>query len=135
VFVREVLTACSYNGRYERTQDPPWGFQGGRPGEVTRTSVIRALDRHEADLPLKCEGFLLEPGDIECLYTAGGGGFGPPWERDPELVRRDVLGGYVSIGAAREAYGVALDADTFSIDLAATRLLREAMKRADAGHL
>ena len=130
VFVREVLTHCSYNGRYERTLDPPWGFEGGRPGEVTRTSVVRAGDSRETALPLKCENFALDKGDIECLYTAGGGGFGPPWLRDPEAVRRDVIGGYVSIEAARAQYGVALNAASLAVDIEATRALREAMLRA-----
>ncbi len=130
VFVREVLTHCSYNGRYERTLDPPWGFDGGKPGEITRTSVLRAGEGREAALPLKCEDFALEEGDIECLHTAGGGGFGPPWARDSEHVRRDVVGGYVSLGAAREQYGVALDPLTFAVDQAATLNLREAMRHA-----
>ena len=36
--------------------------------------------------------------------TAGGGGFGPPAQRDSGAVRADVVEGYVSEGAARETY-------------------------------
>jgi N-methylhydantoinase B len=38
----------------------------------------------------------------------GGGGYGDPYDRDPSLVLRDVVDGYVSAEAAREAYGVAI---------------------------
>jgi N-methylhydantoinase B len=39
------------------------------------------------------------------VRTPGGGGYGPPRERDPVAVRRDVRGGKVSRERAREAYG------------------------------
>jgi N-methylhydantoinase B len=39
------------------------------------------------------------------IMTGGGGGYGPPAERDPEAVRRDVREGYVSAQAARRDYG------------------------------
>ena len=38
--------------------------------------------------------------------SGGGGGWGPPAERDPEAVRRDVRDGYVSAEAARRDYDV-----------------------------
>jgi N-methylhydantoinase B len=42
--------------------------------------------------------------------TSGGGGYGDPRRRAPERVARDVRLGYVSRDAARQWYGVALDA-------------------------
>jgi N-methylhydantoinase B len=56
---------------------------------------------------------------------AGGGGFGDPWERDPEHVRNDVLDGRVSREHADNAYGVVIDAD-MRVDAAATHLRRTA---------
>jgi len=41
------------------------------------------------------------------IMTGGGGGFGPPAEREPEAVRRDVREGYVTAEAARRDYGAA----------------------------
>ena len=41
------------------------------------------------------------------IASAGGGGFGDPRRRDPELVRRDVADGIVSAEVARDVYGVA----------------------------
>ena len=48
----------------------------------------------------------VEAGDTISYRTCGGGGYGPPTERDPERVLRDVLEGKVSADRAREIYGV-----------------------------
>jgi N-methylhydantoinase B len=127
VLGQAVLADCDYHGRFERTRDAPWGFDGGRPGTVTRVA-LRHPDGRESPAPLKCEGWPLKKGDAVYARTSGGGGFGAPWKRDPERVRRDVVEGYVSPEAAREQYGVVLDAGTLAVDQAATRQLREAMK-------
>ena len=58
--------------------------------------------------------------------TNGGGGFGDPLERDPTLVREDVLDGYVSIGGAREDYGVIIDPQTLEVRSEETESVREA---------
>ena len=47
----------------------------------------------------------LEAGDVVSYRTCGGGGYGPPAERDPERVLRDVREGKVSAERAREVYG------------------------------
>ena len=47
---------------------------------------------------------MLRAGDVVRLESAGGGGFGDPRERDPELVRRDVRAGFVSREAAARDY-------------------------------
>ena len=46
------------------------------------------------------------------MELPGGGGYGDPRERPIETVARDVLDGYVSVAAAREHYGVAVDPET-----------------------
>jgi N-methylhydantoinase B len=56
------------------------------------------------------------------VRTCGGGGYGPPEERDPERVLRDVLEGKVSRERARDFYRVAI-ADR-RIDQAGTDELR-----------
>jgi N-methylhydantoinase B len=45
-------------------------------------------------------------GEVVRIMTGGGGGFGPPSEREPDAIRRDVREGYVSREAARRDYGV-----------------------------
>ena len=74
-------------------------------------------------------------GDRLSLITAGGGGRGLPWEREPEAVLRDVIYGYVSPAKAREDYGVVLSerretelTNDYAIDLEATALLRAELK-------
>ena len=69
------------------------------------------------------------------MELPGGGGFGHPFERDPQSLVRDVLNGYVSIEGARDNYGVVIrrrpSADDFvvlpedlEIDEAGTSRLR-----------
>ena len=41
----------------------------------------------------------------------GGGGWGDPLTRDPELVKRDVRDGYVTIEGAARDYGVVVQGD------------------------
>ena len=66
--------------------------------------------------------FTLAQGDRFTHVSAGGGGFGDPFERDPAAVLEDVLDGKVSVAAARERYGVVI-ADG-GVDVEATRELR-----------
>ncbi|BBF99368.1 N-methylhydantoinase B [Pseudonocardia autotrophica] len=62
--------------------------------------------------------------------TNGGGGWGTPFERDPERVLRDVRDGYVSVEGAARDYGVVVlgdpenDPEGITVDTAATRSLR-----------
>lgn len=64
--------------------------------------------------------------------TNAGGGWGHPFDRDPERVKRDVRDGYVSIDSAARDYGVVIhgdpewDPENLSIDHEATRRLRGA---------
>ncbi|HVB17430.1 MAG TPA: hydantoinase B/oxoprolinase family protein, partial [Stellaceae bacterium] len=62
-------------------------------------------------------------GDFIRLELPGGGGFGPPAERDPEQVAADVADGIYSRAAAEQLYRVALGADG-TVDPAATARLR-----------
>ncbi len=51
----------------------------------------------------------MEPGSVVEMAPPGGGGFGEPFKRDPNAVLQDVVNGYVTIDAAREDYGVAIN--------------------------
>jgi N-methylhydantoinase B len=69
----------------------------------------------------------LRPGDLLRMEQAGGGGYGDPLTRPPELVLQDVREGYVSPSAATSEYGVVVVEDGFNwrLDEAATAALRQ----------
>ena len=56
--------------------------------------------------------------------TPGGGGWGDPFHRDPELVLRDVQDGVVSTEAARRDYGVVITQSLGDVDVVATEVVR-----------
>lgn len=93
---------------------PAPGLDGGRPG--LRGDVHINGERVERFTPIQWN-----PGDDVVLQVPGGGGFGDPREREPKKVREDVYLGYVSLDAAREVYGVEIDADPEEIRLEAIR--------------
>ena len=77
-------------------------------------------------------GERLAPQQRVHLWTGGGGGYGNPLERPAAEVLEDVIDEYVSLAAAREQFGViieAIDPDVFDyrIDEAQTARLRERM--------
>ena len=70
----------------------------------------------------------LEDGDVQYVRFMGGGGYGDPLDRDPELVLRDVLANLVTDGPAREIYGVVIAGE--AVDVEGT-LVRRRELRAD----
>lgn len=90
---------CSFG----RTDTPPWGIEGGKPGSVNLLQVeenggkVRNFSR-EPHIELK-------HGDLVRIITGGGGGWGDPRAREPEQVRRDVEDGYITSEVARSVYG------------------------------
>lgn len=102
---------------------PGWGVLGGKGAPPARAFLNRGTDRERALGPL--ETLALQSGDTVTLETPGGGGYGDPRHRAPDVVRDDVLNGYVSPDGARADYGVVLDPDTLEVDQAATTALRD----------
>lgn len=104
----------------EKNVIPPYGVEGGSNGAANSFTVIRDGEvTQPSPVPGKVSGFPLKTGDIVREETAGGGGYGDPLKRDPELVRADVAEGYLSVGDAAQRYGVILTES--GIDAAATR--------------
>lgn len=73
-------------------------------------------------LPSKVHDVPVLPGDQLHFVTWGGGGWGDPLARDPELVALEVRRGLVSSDGARR-YGVVCDGEGV-VDTAATDVLR-----------
>jgi N-methylhydantoinase B len=101
---------------------PPWGLEGGKSAAVAAT-LVKAPGDTEFRRPTNPPPTW--PAGTEVLYlTAGGGGWGDPFDRDPSRVLRDVREGYISAETASREYGVVLAADSRGVDLAATQALR-----------
>ena len=66
----------------------------------------------------------LKENDVISYRTCGGGGYGPPEDRDPQDVLWDVRNGKVSPERARQVYRVAIDAGTLTVDLDTTTRFR-----------
>ena len=58
----------------------------------------------------------LQPGETIVGHTCGGGGYGPPHERDVRRVEHDVREGWISPARAYEVYGVKVDQHGMSDD-------------------
>ena len=101
---------------------PPWGIEGGKAG-ATAANLMK-LPTEDAFKPVNLVRHLVPAGTSAVIATAGGGGWGNPFHRDPKLVRQDVLDGYISIESAARDYGVVIDPQTLDIDAAATESLR-----------
>lgn len=112
---RPVLHSCMY----DRTRFPARGFLGGQHGSAGELFLSNGTRPHPKSK------YLLQPGQTLTLRLPGGGGFFPPWDRDPARVLTDVRRGLVSLEAAREAYGVVIDPASWQVDEAATAHLRE----------
>jgi N-methylhydantoinase B len=106
------------SGRYRY---PPEGLFHGKAGAKARF-LVNGKPGNPYGLTQ------LTPGDVVIMDAAGGGGYGDPLERDPETVREDVIQGYVSLGKAREDYGVVIDPGTMRVDGDATEDLRRSMR-------
>ena len=68
----------------------------------------------------------LHDGDVQYVRFMGGGGYGDPLDREPELVLHDVLAGLVTDRPARDIYGVVIAAG--SVDGDATRARRRELR-------
>ena len=87
----------------DRLELSPWGLEGGGNGGRVSTWLENPNGTKEA-LPSKVTREIA-PGSKIVLRTAGGGGYGPPAERDPEAVKRDIAEGFISEKRAKTAYG------------------------------
>jgi N-methylhydantoinase B len=118
------LTETSYTIMSDGSRFAPWGLFGGGPARPSHF----VLDPEGAARRLPSKATVVVPaGGTISIQTPGGGGYGSPLERDPRAVLNDVRGGKVSIGRARDVYGVVIDAGAWAVDEEATRGLRQAL--------
>jgi N-methylhydantoinase B len=113
-------------------RNPARGVWGGRDGGTVRIEKIRGDGTVQELDPIG--DTILQPGERLRGTESGGGGYGDPLARDPEMVRVDVLERWVSPMAAREVYGVMLEGDPFTealaVDIDGTERLRTQLRAA-----
>jgi len=102
----------------------PQGIFGGMAGRKAYYILNPGSPTEEqSELTSKCV-VELKPGDTVSFQTPGGGGYGPPEEREPAAVLKDVVGGKISRQRARDLYGVVIDEETNVVDESATTKAR-----------
>jgi N-methylhydantoinase B len=122
------------------------GLSGGTPASVKSNIVHRGSNLRElfagGQIPVSAElvrgaqvdvlqakdHTVLNDGDFLITVVNGGGGYGDPLRREPDLVARDVRHGLVSDAIARSVYGVVV-ADG-AADAAASEAARDAIRAA-----
>ena len=109
----------------DRDKAGPWGLFGGEPGRQAYY-----IHDHDGEMEILSSKTTIDvqPGEMIRYETCGGGGHGPPWQRDPKKILSDVRQGKVSLERARTAYGVAIDPEHLAVDQDATATLRAAMQ-------
>ena len=120
----EALTPMTMNARVERSHCKPWGLDGGAEGEGNKVQ-LRINGEWKEGPNAKVLAARIKAGDAMVIRSGGGGGFGPPEQRDFAAIEDDVRQGYVTLEAAEDAYRVVFDRATGAIDRAATEARRQ----------
>jgi N-methylhydantoinase B/oxoprolinase/acetone carboxylase alpha subunit len=120
------------NSICERGDFRPYGLFGGKAGG-TNALLLHAEGElvdfgaaKGARFPLKFANRPVAAGETISIVTTGGGGYGPPEERDPEAVLEDVRDGLYDASEARRLYAVVVRAaeGDWELDVGATSQLR-----------
>ena len=83
----------------------PQGALGGEDGGVNRVEVTQGGITSVPEHLSKAQDIALSPGDRVRVRTPGGGGYGPPADRDAALIAEDVSLGRYSAAESRRRYG------------------------------
>ncbi|WP_309493277.1 hydantoinase B/oxoprolinase family protein [Candidatus Hecatella orcuttiae] len=127
VRVNRVLAPTIVSCEGDRHFDPPWGVLGGKQGRPGSLTKIGRGGKREP-WPSKFTGWRLEAGEALEIKTPVGGGYGDPYQRDPQKVLDDVLDGYISLETAKSDYGVVINPQTMQVDTKASEKLRKSFK-------
>ena len=126
--IKDYVVRCpeaSFTVSVGRAKYPPWGVDGGTDG--TPNTCIVFKHGREPMVARKVGGLKLVRGEKVSLRSGGGGGWGPPLERDPERVLSDVRNEYLTAEQARDIYGVVVEG--MKVDGGGTQRRREEMRR------
>lgn len=89
----------------KKTRTRPWGLRGGLDAATNGMLVYQGTANERR---ARMQRFPMDVGDRFSNFSAGGGGYGNPLDREASLVERDVQAGYVSEEEARQTYGLAV---------------------------
>ncbi|MGG6898854.1 hydantoinase B/oxoprolinase family protein [Rhizobium sp. BR 315] len=122
---RSRTDGIRYTGNAAGHDFPPFGVAGGKPGGANDVLWESRNGAHHT-LPNSFD-VVLNAGEKLISRASGGGGYGNPLDRKPDLVARDVQEGWISIERARKVFGVVLQrsGSEFRADPAATQVLRD----------
>ncbi|MFT4085193.1 MAG: hydantoinase B/oxoprolinase family protein [Nocardioides sp.] len=136
-----MLRPASFMSIADRSILACWGVRGGRAGRPFGVTIDPG-GPNEREVDALADAEPVRAGELIRIRTTGGGGWGDPLERDPELVVRDVRWRKVSPAAALADYGVVLtgldgrtgstedpvELDEVSYDAAATESARAELR-------
>ena len=126
---QRILTDGFITHECDRHEDVPWGIFGGGEGQCGAVEIYNAARPDEVtDMPAKFAGLRVSSGDVMAFYGPCGGGYGDPLDRPAEKVLEDVLDDFCTVEHAKSAYGVVVNLDTETVDVAATEALRSRMR-------
>ena len=125
IYDADVLRPAAWSFRAEGLDTPSgYGVLGGGDGQAGEAWIEPADAGADGPRFIPPKYGIRRQGPARMLaWTPGGGGWGDPFEREPERVLRDVRDGIVSVEAARRDYGVVVRGT--SIDRVATAELRQ----------
>lgn len=83
----------------------------------------------EVQIMLAKSSTKMDKDDLQFAVRGGGGGYGDPLDRDPEIVEKDIKDGLCSIDMAIDIFGVVVEPGSSSVDKAATEKRREEIRQ------
>ncbi|MCM2533320.1 hydantoinase B/oxoprolinase family protein [Neobacillus pocheonensis] len=124
--VREVtfIVDGSFSVEADGYKYAPWGFDEGKSGSVGSLSIRDKKTNEEVKLPSKLPNRHAKSGSTIQFVGPCGGGYGNPFERDPEKVLSDYLDGFITKEKALKEYAVSIN-DKEVIDYEKTNHLRK----------
>jgi len=130
-YIKEIRVLCDSEifSQGDRAIISPWGINEGKAGGLFGI-FINPDSQNERTVPPLSNGTKVLEGDLVRVITTGGGGWGNPFTRELQYVRRDVNWGKVTFDGAMRHYGVVFsDEKNFKMDINGSKALRQMMSR------
>ncbi len=90
----ELLEDATVIRRFDKSRFPANGLAGGEPGGRARFVTAAGTANEQESPPGRYD---MKAGSRFVLQSAAGGGYGPPAERDPNALARDLAEGYAGV--------------------------------------